>query len=73
MNNRGDSKVEAIAKTNSIILLVGMLMVAGVMAAKFSNRVGVPALVLFVGLGMLLGRFFILTTPLSRNWPVLLP
>ena len=52
MNNRGDSKVEAIAKTNSIILLVGMLMVAGVMAAKFSNRVGVPALVLFVGLGV---------------------
>ena len=50
--------MEAIAKTNSIILLVGMLMVAGVMAAKFSNRVGVPALVLFVGLGMLLGRFF---------------
>ena len=33
-------------------------MVAGVMAAKFSNRVGVPALVLFVCLGMLLGRFF---------------
>ena len=62
MNNRGDSKVEAIAKTNSIILLVGMLMVAGVMAAKFSNRVGVPALVLFI-----------LTTPLSRNWPVRLP
>ena len=50
--------MEAIAKTNSIMLLVGAMMVAGVMAAKFSNRVGVPALVLFVGLGMLLGRFF---------------
>lgn len=50
--------MEAIAKTNSIILLVGIMMVAGVLAAKFSNRVGVPALVLFVGLGMILGRFF---------------
>jgi cell volume regulation protein A len=50
--------VEAIAKTNSIILLVGIMMVTGVLAAKFSNRVGVPALVLFVGLGMMLGRFF---------------
>lgn len=50
--------MEAIAKTNSIILLVGIMMVTGVLSAKFSNRVGVPALVLFVGLGMLLGRFF---------------
>lgn len=49
--------MEILFKSNSIILLLGLLMVAGVLAAKFSNRAGVPALVLFIGLGMLLGRF----------------
>ena len=33
-------------------------MVSGVLSAKFSTRVGVPSLVLFIGLGMILGQFF---------------
>lgn len=54
----GDAGVEAIVKSNSIILLLGLMMVAGVLSAKFSSRAGVPALVLFVGLGMILGQFY---------------
>jgi cell volume regulation protein A len=50
--------LEAIVKSNSIILLLGLLMVAGVLSVKFSARAGVPALVLFVGLGMVLGQFY---------------
>ncbi len=50
--------MEAIVKSNSIILLLGLMMVAGVLSAKFSTRAGVPALVLFVGLGMILGKFY---------------
>ncbi|MCM3760367.1 potassium/proton antiporter [Alkalihalobacillus oceani] len=37
------------------ILLAGLLLVAGVITAKFSTRLGVPALVLFLLVGMLAG------------------
>ena len=50
--------MEAIATSNMIVLLLGLLMLAGALSTKISARVGVPALVVFVGLGMLLGRFF---------------
>ena len=50
--------MEAITTSNMIIMLLGLLMLAGALSTKISARVGVPALVVFVGLGMLLGRFF---------------
>ncbi|GEK57656.1 K+/H+ antiporter [Marinococcus halophilus] len=40
---------------NGVVLLVGLLLVAGIIVAKFSNRLGLPALVLFILIGMLIG------------------
>jgi cell volume regulation protein A len=37
------------------ILTIGLLLIIGVLATKFSNRLGVPALVLFILVGMLIG------------------
>ncbi|RKQ29292.1 potassium/proton antiporter [Oceanobacillus halophilus] len=37
------------------ILILGLLLIIGVLATKFSSRLGVPALVLFILVGMLLG------------------
>lgn len=37
------------------ILLLAILLLLGVVTTKFSSRFGVPALVLFIGIGMLLG------------------
>ncbi|MBH0172602.1 potassium/proton antiporter [Fictibacillus sp. 23RED33] len=37
------------------ILLLAILLLLGVVTTKFSSRFGVPALVLFIGLGMLVG------------------
>ncbi|MED4164248.1 cation:proton antiporter, partial [Halalkalibacterium halodurans] len=41
--------------TDTIILLAGLLFIVGVITAKFSTRLGVPALVLFILVGMLVG------------------
>ncbi|SDP74529.1 potassium/proton antiporter, CPA1 family [Litchfieldia salsa] len=40
---------------DSFILLVALLLIIGVISTKFSTRVGVPALVLFIAVGMLFG------------------
>ncbi|SHF82994.1 potassium/proton antiporter [Ornithinibacillus halophilus] len=37
------------------ILTLGLLLIIGVLTAKFSNRLGVPALVLFILVGMVIG------------------
>jgi cell volume regulation protein A len=37
------------------ILTIALLLIIGVLTAKFSNRLGVPALVLFILVGMLAG------------------
>lgn len=37
------------------ILIIGLLLITGVLTAKFSNRLGVPALVLFILVGMVIG------------------
>lgn len=39
------------------ILLFAVLLIVGVITTKFSNRLGLPALVLFIAVGMVLGRF----------------
>ncbi|WP_332692542.1 potassium/proton antiporter [Halalkalibacter lacteus] len=41
--------------TDYFILLAALLLIAGVLTAKFSTRLGVPALVLFMLVGMLAG------------------
>ena len=36
---------------DSLILLTGVLLLLGIVSSKFSARLGVPVLVLFLGLG----------------------
>ncbi|MDU5142016.1 MAG: potassium/proton antiporter [Paenibacillus dendritiformis] len=43
--------------TDTIIFLLGILLLAGVVSAKFSNRFNVPSLVLFIAVGMIMNRF----------------
>ncbi|PLT30293.1 potassium/proton antiporter [Peribacillus deserti] len=43
--------------TDQIILLSSVMLIAGVTAAKFSSRLGLPSLVLFVIVGLLLNQF----------------
>ena len=42
-------------ETNTVILFSAFFLLGGVMMAKFSSRLGVPALVLFIIVGMLFG------------------
>lgn len=43
--------------TDTIIFLLGILLLAGVVSAKFSNRFNLPSLVLFIAVGMIMNRF----------------
>lgn len=43
--------------TDNIILLLAVLLVTGVVTAKFSSRIGLPSLVFFVVVGMVLSKF----------------
>ncbi len=45
----------SILSTDVLILLFGLLLVAGVLATRVSTRFGLPALILFMGIGMLMG------------------
>lgn len=47
--------MEFISIANYYIFLFSILLIAGVLAGKFSDRLGVPSLVLFIGVGMVLG------------------
>lgn len=40
---------------DKLLLLAGLLMILGIVSSKFSARLGLPVLVLFLGLGMLAG------------------
>ncbi len=40
---------------DQLIILVAFLLISGVFAAKFSSQLGLPSLVLFIGVGMLIG------------------
>lgn len=40
---------------NSIVFFVGILLLIGIASSKFSARIGMPVLVLFLGVGMLAG------------------
>ena len=39
-----------------LILLAAVLLLAGIVSSKFSARLGLPVLVLFLGIGMLAGE-----------------
>ncbi|WP_285890793.1 potassium/proton antiporter [Mesobacillus maritimus] len=43
--------------TDAIVLLAGLLLIVGVLTTTFSSRLGVPSLVLFMIVGMLMGSF----------------
>ncbi|RWZ55314.1 potassium/proton antiporter [Halobacillus fulvus] len=47
--------IQEILESNQFILLVALLLIASVVVTKFSTRLGVPSLVLFIGVGMLVG------------------
>ncbi|CAM3954260.1 potassium/proton antiporter [Alkalicoccus chagannorensis] len=42
-------------QVDTILLLGALVLISGVLAAKFSNRIGLPSLVLFIAVGMLIG------------------
>ncbi|MCI3922617.1 potassium/proton antiporter [Paenibacillus sp. TRM 82003] len=43
--------------TDNAILLVSVLLLVGVLTAKFSSRFGLPSLVFFIGVGMVLSHY----------------
>ncbi|WP_096440049.1 potassium/proton antiporter [Alteribacter populi] len=47
--------IEALLNTDYVVLLVALFLIIGVLTTKFSTRLGVPALVLFIMLGMVAG------------------
>lgn len=47
---------EQVLTTNSFILLAAILFIAGVLTTRFSTRLGVPSLILFILVGMVMGR-----------------
>ncbi|GAB6991593.1 potassium/proton antiporter [Paenibacillus pini] len=49
--------MESTTLVNSLILLLSGLLLVGVLTTKFSSRFGMPALVLFIAVGMILNRF----------------
>ncbi len=40
---------------NMIVFMIGTLLLLGIASSKFSARIGMPVLVLFMGVGMLAG------------------
>lgn len=48
---------DSIWNPDTLILLAAILLISGVLTTKFSARMGVPALVLFILVGMILGHF----------------
>ncbi|WP_028781855.1 potassium/proton antiporter [Thalassobacillus devorans] len=47
--------IQEVLESNQIILLIALLLVISVVVTKFSSRLGVPSLVLFILVGMLVG------------------
>lgn len=46
---------EHVLSTDSFILLAAILLIAGVLTTRFSTRLGVPSLILFILVGMVMG------------------
>lgn len=47
--------IQEILQSNQFIMLVALLLIASVVVTKFSSRLGVPSLVLFIAVGMIVG------------------
>ncbi|MCP3032398.1 potassium/proton antiporter [Halobacillus sp. A1] len=47
--------IHEILESNQFIMLVALLLIMSVVVTKFSSRLGVPSLVLFIAVGMLVG------------------
>ncbi|TGB05388.1 potassium/proton antiporter [Halobacillus salinus] len=47
--------IQEILESNQFIMLVALLLIASVVVTKFSSRLGVPSLVLFIAVGMIVG------------------
>ncbi|WP_245579625.1 potassium/proton antiporter [Alteribacter aurantiacus] len=47
--------IDTFINTDYVVLLIALLLIIGVLTTKFSTRLGVPALVLFILLGMIFG------------------
>ncbi|QPC47789.1 potassium/proton antiporter [Mangrovibacillus cuniculi] len=43
---------------DSMIFLAGLILLIGVLTTKFSNKIGVPSLILFLAVGMFLSQFY---------------
>ncbi len=46
---------ESVLSTDSFILLLAFLFIVGVITTRFSTRLGVPSLILFIMVGMVMG------------------
>ncbi|GAE47539.1 Na+/H+ antiporter [Mesobacillus boroniphilus JCM 21738] len=46
---------EYVASTDSFILLLAVLFIVGVLTTRFSTRLGVPSLIFFIMVGMVMG------------------
>ncbi|WP_407269162.1 potassium/proton antiporter [Radiobacillus sp. PE A8.2] len=47
--------IQEILQSNQFLFLIALLLIISVLVTKFSSRLGVPSLVLFIGVGMLVG------------------
>lgn len=50
-----DAMIQELSQSNNIVLLFSLLLITSVLVTKFSSRLGVPTLVLFILIGMLAG------------------
>ncbi|WP_347861294.1 potassium/proton antiporter [Salimicrobium sp. PL1-032A] len=47
--------IQEILESNQFLLLIALLLIISVVVTKFSSRLGVPSLVLFIAVGMIIG------------------
>ncbi len=61
--------------SSNMLLLSALLIIAAVLVAKLGARLGAPALLLFIGIGLLAGRTVsasaLKITPWGRTWVIL--